>query len=431
MEVVYPRCCGLDVHKKSVTACAVVAGPAGAAARTLRVFGTMTQDLRELAAWLAAQGVTHVAMESTGVYWKPIWDTLEAAGGFGLLLVNAGHIKQVPGRKTDVRDAEWLADLLRHGLLRASFVPDRAQRELRELTRYRTALVRERATEVNRLQKTLEGGNIKLAAVASDVAGTSGRAMLAALVGGADDPAALADLALRRLRAKLPELARALEGDFGPHQRFLVARQLAHLDFLEAEVARLDAEVAARLRPYEAELARLDTLPGIGRRTAEVILAELGPDLTRFASARHLASWAGMCPGNRESAGKRLSGKTRKGNKWLRAALVEAAHGAARTKGTYLAAQYRRLAARRGKKRAAVAVGHSLLTIIYHVLTEGTAYRDLGPTYFDARDRSAVERRLVGRLEALGHRVVLEPRPPAGPPAPARPDDAQQLPVAV
>ena len=434
MGVVYERCCGLDVHKRSVTACAVVPGPDGAPVRTLRLFGTMTGDLRQLAAWLAAQGVTHVAMESTGVYWQPVWNVLEAAARFTLLLVNPGHLQRVPGRKTDVRDAEWIADLLRHGLLTGSFVPSREQRELRELVRYRTALIRERATEVNRLQKVLEGANIKLAAVASDIAGASGRAMLAALVAGEADPAALADLVQRRLRAKLPELERALEGAFGPHQRFLVARQLAHLAFLEGEIARLDAEVAARLRPHAAALARLDTIPGIGRRTAEVLLAELGPDLARFASARHLASWAGLCPGNRESGGKRLSGRTRKGNTWLRAALVEAAHGAARTRGTYPAAQYRRLAARRGAKRAAVAVGHSLLTIVYHVLTEGTVYRDLGAAYFDQRDREAVERRLTGRLQALGYRVVLEPREaPAAPPpaaAPAGPAP-HEVPVAV
>ena len=412
MEVVYPRCCGLDVHKKSVTACVIVPGPDGTPGKTHREFGTMTEDVRGLRDWLVAEGVTHVAMESTGVYWQPLWNILEETVGVTLLLVNAAHIKQVPGRKTDVRDAEWIAELLRHGLLRGSFVPSREQRELRELTRYRTLLVRERATEVNRLQKTLEGANIKLAAVASDVVGASGRAMLVALVGGATDPVALADLAQRRLRAKLDALAQALDGTFGAHQRFLVARELAHLDFLAQELARLDAEVATRLRPWAAELALLDTIPGIGRRTAEVLLAELGPDLGRFASAQHLASWAGMCPGNKESAGKRLSGKTRKGNRWLRAALVESAHGAARTRGTYPAAQYRRLAARRGAKRAAVAVGHTLLTIIYHVLTEGTPYRDLGATYFDQRDREAITRRAVGRLQALGYAVALTPRDP-------------------
>ena len=403
MEVVYARCCGLDIHKRSVVACVIVPDAAGKPKRTIRRYSTMTDDLLRLGDRLASEGVTHVALESTGVYWKPVYNLLE--GRFALLLVNAQHLKAVPGRKTDVCDAAWLAELLRHGLLEGSFVPDRAQRELRELTRYRTSLIRERAREANRVQATLEGANIKLAAVA--------------------------DLAQRRLRARLPALERALAGRMGAHQRFLLARQLAHIDVLDAQIARLDAEVAARLRPFEAELARLDGIPGIGRRTAEVVLAEIGTDLRRFPTAQHLASWAGMAPGNKQSAGKRLSGRTRKGNRWLRAALVEAAHGAARTKGTYLAAQYRRLAARRGAKRAAVAVGHSLLVIAYHLLREQTTYRDLGSTYFDARDREAVARRAVGRLQALGFTVTIQR---AAPPAPAHPQgsaDVPEVPVAV
>jgi transposase len=431
MEVVYARCCGLDIHKRSVVACVIVPDAAGKPKRTIRRYSTMTDDLLRLGDRLASEGVTHVALESTGVYWKPVYNLLE--GRFALLLVNAQHLKAVPGRKTDVCDAAWLAELLRHGLLEGSFVPDRAQRELRELTRYRTSLIRERAREANRVQATLEGANIKLAAVASDVLGASGRAMLAALIAGATaaDAPAVADLAQRRLRAKLPALERALAGRMGAHQRFLLARQLAHIDVLDAQIARLDAEVAARLRPFEAELARLDGIPGIGRRTAEVVLAEIGTDLRRFPTAQHLASWAGMAPGNKQSAGKRLSGRTRKGNRWLRAALVEAAHGAARTKGTYLAAQYRRLAARRGAKRAAVAVGHSLLVIAYHLLREQTTYRDLGSTYFDARDREAVARRAVGRLQALGFTVTIQR---AAPPAPAHPQgsaDVPEVPVAV
>jgi transposase len=419
MDVVYERCCGVDVHKKTVVACAIIpdpAGPEGSPTRTVRTFGTMTDDLLHLGDWLAGLGVTHVAMESTGVYWQPLWNLLE--GTFELLLVNAQHVKAVPGRKTDVRDSEWLADLLRHGLLRASFVPERPQRELRELTRYRTALVRERATEANRLQKTLEGANVKLAAVASDVLGVSGRAMLAQLVAGgpmAEDPVALADLAQRRLRAKLPALEQALVGRMGDHQRFLLAQQLAHIDFLDQTIARLDAEVQERLRPFVAQLGQLDAIPGVGRRTAEVLVAELGTDMARFPTAKHLASWAGLCPGNKESAGKRLSGKTRKGDAWLRAALVEAAHSAARTRGSYLAAQYRRLAARRGRKKAAVAVAHSILIIVHHLLRDGTAYTDLGDTYFDQRDRLALQRRLVHRLETLGHRVTLEPLTPLTP----------------
>jgi transposase len=347
------------------------------------------------------------------VYWKPVYNLLE--GSVELLLVNARHVKAVPGRKTDARDCEWLAELLQHGLLRASFVPHREQRELRELTRYRTSLVRERTAEGNRRQKTLEGANIKLAAVATDLLGKSGREMLAGLVAGATDAAALAQLAKGRLREKLPELEQALQGRFGAHQRFLVAQQLAHIDFLDASIARVSAEIAERVRPVEDALDRLDTIPGIGRHVAESLVAEIGVDMERFPTAGHLASWAGMCPGNNESAGKRQSGKTRKGSPWLRALLVQAAHAAARKKDTYLAAQYRRLAARRGRNKAAVAVGHTILVVAYHLLRRGTEYDDLGPRYFDEHDRQAVERRLVRRLERLGYAVALTPAAAASP----------------
>jgi transposase len=411
MEVIYARCCGLDIHKQTVVACVIVPGAERQPRKVVRTFGTMTADLLALSDWLAAESVTHVAMESTGVYWKPVWNLLE--GSFELLLANARHIKAVPGRKTDVRDCEWIADLLRHGLLKASFVPDRGARELRELTRYRTSLVRERTAEANRLQKTLEGANIKLAAVATDILGKSGREILAALVAGSTDAAALAQLAKGRLREKLPALERALVGRFGAHQRFLVAQQLAHLDFLDVAIAEVSAEVAERLRPFEAAVLRLDTIPGIGRYVAETLVAEIGMDMSRFPTAAHLASWAGMCPGNNESAGKRRSGKTRKGSPWLRALLVQAAHAAARKRDTYLAAQYHRLAARRGTSKAAIAVGHTILVIAYQLLRRGTEYQDLGPRYFDEHDRQAVERRLVRRLEALGHKVTLEPAHPA------------------
>ncbi len=408
MRMVYERCCGLDVHKKTVVACVLVPGVDGRPRKEIRSFGTMTLDLERLAAWLAAEGVTHVAMESTGVFWQPIWNLLEER--FTLLLANAQHIKAVPGRKTDVRDCEWIAELLQHGLLPASFVPDRDQRELRELTRYRTTLLQERAAVVNRLQKTLEGANIKLAAVASNVVGASARRMLEQLVGGATDPAVLAECAKGKLRAKRPALEQALVGQFGPHQRFLVAQHLAHLDFLDESIERASTEIAARMQPVAEALARLDTIPGVGRRTAETLLAELGTDMTRFPTAGHLASWAGMCPGNDESAGKRRSGKTRKGNPWLRTALVEAAQAAARTKDTYLAAQHRRLAARRGGKKATVAAGHTILIIVYHLLSgQDDHYRELGGQYFDERDRQAVERRLVKRLERLGYTVALTP----------------------
>jgi transposase len=408
MDVIYPRCCGLDVHKREVVACVVTPGPDGRPSKAIRAFGTMTPDILALADWLAAHEVTHIAMESTGVYWKPIWNLLEDQ--FELLLVNARHVRVVPGRKTDAKDCEWLADLLRHGLLTGSFVPDRAQRELRELTRYRTSLVRERTAETNRLQKTLEGANIKLASVATDILGRSGREMLAALVAGQTDGADLAQLAHGRLREKLPQLEQALVGCVGPHQRFLVAQQLAHIDFLDASIAQVSAEIAARVRPDEEAIARLDTIPGVGRSVAEVLVAEVGADLTRFPSGKHLASWAGLCPGNQESAGKRHSGKTRKGSPWLRGCLVQAAHAAARTKGTYLAAQYRRLATRRGRAKAAVAVAHSILIIAYHVLTEGTVYCDLGGNYFDERDRQGVARRLLHRLQDLGYGVTLIPQ---------------------
>ena len=410
MDVLYSHCCGLDVHKRSVVACLITPGPAGQPVKTVRTFGTMTDELLTLADWLAAAGCTHVAMESTGVYWQPIYNLLEDR--FHLLLVNARHSKAVPGRKTDVRDCEWLADLLRHGLLKPSFVPERPQRELRELTRYRLALVQARTAEVNRLQKTLESANSKLAGVATDILGVSGRQMLNALVEGTTDPETLAELAKGALRSKLPQLQQALVGRVGAHQRFLIAEHLAQLDSLDASIARVSTEIADRLRPLQETLARLDTIPGIGCYLAEALVAEIGTDMTRFASAAHLASWAGMCPENNESAGKRRSGKTRKGNPWLRALLVQAAHAAARRKNTYFAAQYARVGARRGKKRAAVAVGHTILTVAYYVLQRGTEYQELGPHWFDQEDRRAVERRLVRRLEALGNKVTLVPNTP-------------------
>jgi transposase len=406
MRIQYPCCCGLDVHKRSVVACRRVITGDGELLETVRTFGTMTRDLLALLDWLREAAVTHVAMESTGVYWQPIWNLLESH--FTLLLVNAQHVKRVPGRKTDVSDAAWLAELLQYGLLAPSFVPERPQRELRELTRYRTTLVQERTAEVNRLQKTLEGANIKLAAVATDLTGKSAREMLAALVAGQADPAELAQMARGRMREKLPQLEQALTGQFGTHHRFLVARQLAHLDHLESLIGELDAEIETRLRPFDTAIERLDAITGVGRRTVEAMLAETGTDLERFPTDKHLASWAGMCPGNHQTGGKRQGGKTRKGNRWLRAALVQAAHAAARAKGTYLAAQYQRLVARRGKKRAAVAVGHSILVIFYHMLRDGTEYRDLGPTYYEERDRQVVIQRMVQRLERLGCNVILE-----------------------
>jgi len=406
MEILHQRCCGLDVHKKSVVACLLTPGSRGEPGKETRTFSTMTADLLAMAQWLEGEGCTHVAMESTGSYWKPIYNLLEDR--FELLLVNARHLKAVPGRKTDVKDAEWIAQLLRHGLVRGSFVPNRRERELRELLRYRTSLIRERSSEVNRVQKVLEGANIKLASVAANVVGVSGRAMLEAMIVGVDDPAALASLAMGRMRSKKTTLESALEGRMSAHQRFILAEQLRHIDDLDATIARLSAEIEERQRPFVEAAGRLMTIPGIGLRTAQLILAEIGPDMSAFPSAGHLASWAGLCPGQDESAGKRRSGRTRKGNPWLRSALVEAAQTAGRTK-TYLAEQYHRIAGRRGKRRAAIAVAHSIIVIIYHLLAKGSTYEDLGYRYFDERDQQRTTRRLVQRLSALGYTVT--PRP--------------------
>jgi transposase len=402
MRVVHERCCGLDVHKRTVTACVIT--PEG---QESRAFGSMTKDLLQLGDWLIAKEVSHVAMESTGVYWKPVYNVLEGLG-LELLVVNAYHIKTVPGRKTDVKDAEWIADLLRHGLLRGSYIPDRPQRELRELVRYRKALIHQRVQVVNRIQKVLEGANIKLSAVATDIVGLSGRAMLEAMVAGEEDAPTLADLARGRLRRKLGDLEEALRGVVGPHQRFLLASLLRHLGFLDEEVRQADEEVEDRMRPFQDVLQRLDTIPGVGRRAAEQVVAEIGLDMSRFPTAGHLASWARVCPGNNESAGKRLSGCTGKGNPWLRSALVEAAWPAARSRNTYLSSQYHRLAARRGSKRAIVAVAHTILVIVYHLIKDGISYRELGGNYFDEREREATVRRSVRRLHRLGYKVTVE-----------------------
>jgi transposase len=412
MDLLYPSCAGLDVHKETVVACVRRLDAKGKPQAQTRTFGTMTGQLLELADWLAEHGVTHVAMESTGVYWRPIWNLLEDQ--FQVLLVNAQHIKQVPGRKTDVKDAEWIAQLLQHGLLRGSFVPCTPQRELRELTRQRRQLIQAKAAVANRIQKVLEDANLKLASVATDVLGVSGRDMLRAVIAGQDDPEALAELARRRLRAKIPQLRLALNGRVTEHHRFLLGLLLEEVEQQEAWIARLTARITEVLpSPFAEAVQRLATIPGIEERAAENILAEIGTDMGRFPSADHLASWAGMCSGNRESAGKRQSGRTTKGNRWLRATLVQCAWAASHTKGTYLAAQYRRLAGRRGKKRALVALGHTILVIIYHLLKGQTTYRELGADYFDRLDTERLTRGLVRRLERLGHKVTLQPQEPA------------------
>ena len=404
MDVLHERCAGLDVHKKMVMACRVSPDAEGRPTKVVRSFKTTTAELLLLAEWLGEVGVTHVAMESTGAYWQPIWNLLEHR--FTLLLANARHMKAVPGRKTDVKDAEWIADLLRHGLLQPSFVPELDGREIRELARYRDALVQERTAELNRLHRTLERGNIRLGSVASDLSGQSARAMLAQLLAGERDAAVLAELAQGRMRTKLPDLREALEGKFGTHQAFLVSRQLEHIDELERLIAEVGEQLAERQRPFETELGLLDTIPGVGRYIAEVILAEIGTDMGQFPSAGHLASWAGLCPGNHESAGKRKSGKTRKGSKWLRRNLVIAAQAAARGK-TYLAALYRRLVVRKGAKKAAIAVAHALLVIAYQLLKQRTTYVDLGADYFERRQQERVVPQLIKRLESFGY--VVQP----------------------
>jgi len=375
--------------------------------KEVRTFGTVTAELLRLGDWLQEEGVTTVAMESTGVYWKPVFNVLESTG-LELLVVNAQHIKAVPGRKTDVKDAEWIADLLRHGLVRASFIPERPQRELRELVRYRKTVVEQRAHLVQRIQKLLEGANIKLSDVASDIVGVSGTAMLRALANGESDLDRLVDLAKTSLRNKREELRLALEGSFGSHQRFLLGKQLDQLEFLDRQIADLNLEVEQRLRPFEALLIRLDAIPRIGPRNAEQILVEVGTDMSRFPTAAHFASWAKLCPGNDESAGKRRSGRTGMGSRWLRSTMVEAAWSASRVRNSYFAAQYHRLVPRRGKRRAAVAVAHSMLIAIYHLIKDGTVYQDLGPNHFDELDRQRITHCAVRRLQALGYLVTLE-----------------------
>ncbi len=406
MELLISRCAGMDVHQATVVVTVRIPDEAGGRRSITETFGTMTPDLLALRDWLHAYGVTHVALESTGVYWKPVYYVLEA--GYTLLLINMHDLKRVPGRKTDVKDSEWLAQLLECGLLKASFVPPPPIRELRDLTRYRVQQVRDQAQETNRLCKVLEDAGVKLTSVVSDVMGVSGRAMLAAMMEGTTDPAVLAELARGRLRTKLPALRRALEGRFRSHHAFLLQQILTKIDFLGETIERLTQEIDARVAPFEPMLAALDTIPGVDRIAAISIVAETGGAMHRFPTAGHLCSWGAMCPGQNESAGKRRSGKTRKGNRYLRRTLIQSALAATRKRDSALQAKYHRVKRQRGHKKAVVAVGHQILEIAYFVMRDGVTYHELGADYFDRRHADRAARRHVKHLEALGFRVTIE-----------------------
>jgi transposase len=404
MEVVYPRCAGLDVHQHSLAACARIVD-SGRVRQEVRTFETTTHGLLDLCDWLSAEGCTHVAMESTGVYWKPVWHVLEPA--FELVLANAMHIRNVPGRKTDVGDATWIADLLAHGLIRGSFVPPTPVQELRDLTRTRKQLVREIAQHVQRLQKTLEDANIKITGVISDVLGKSGRALVEALIAGETDPERLVELARGRLKAPRARLVEALRGRVREHHRFLLHLHLAQVDGLRAAVQQVEGRIGETLRPFRERAELLTTIPGISDTVAHVIVSEIGIDMSRFPTSAHLISWAGLCPRNDESAGKRRSTRIRKGAPWLKTTLVQAAWAASHKKGSYLRAQFLRLKSRRGPMKAIIAVAASMLTAAYHMLRTGQAYHDLGETYFDTRDKTRIARRLIRRLHDLGLEVEV------------------------
>lgn len=406
MQTLVERGCGLDVHQATVVACLLILQKDGKVHKQVRTFATTTRELVSLRAWLLAEGCTHAAMESTGVYWKPIYAVLE--GALEIVVANAQHVKKVPGRKTDVKDAEWLADLLCHGLLRSSFVPPKPIRELRDLVRYRRKLVESQAAERNRLLKVLEGANIKLASVATDVFGVSGQLMLRALIEGKANPQEMAVLAKGKLRSKIPELELALEGNIEEHHRFLLELQLQRLQAAEQDLATLEQRIQQKLEPYATQLELLDEIPGVDWAVAAVIIAELGVDMSVFQTVSQLVSWAGVCPGNNESAGKRKSSRITKGNVYLKSALVEAATAAARAKGTYLRDKFYRLKARRGYKRAVVAVAHKILVATYHMLSQNVSYNDLGDLYLDKLNKHHLTRNLVHRLERLGFQVTLE-----------------------
>ncbi|MBM3749303.1 MAG: IS110 family transposase [Acidobacteria bacterium] len=411
MQVVYARCAGLDVHKKTVSACVSVCEADGGKRQQLRTFGTFTRDLLALADWLKQNAVTHVAMEATGIYWRPVWAVLESQ--FEQMLVNPQHIKAVPGRKTDAKDCEWIADLLQHGLLRGSFVPPTPIQDLRDLTRYRAELRQSQNRVANRIQKFLEQANLKLSSVASDALGVSGRRMLEAIIAGEADPEQLAQLARGRLKSKVAELELALEGRVRDHHRFLLAEYLDEWEALGERIKRIEVEIHQQIGPFEEAVALWKTVPGVDRVTACNLVAEVGVNMSQFSSAQHLASWAAVCPGNHESAGKRKSGRTRDGNRWLRRSLCQAAWAVTRKKDCYLSAQFKRLASRRGVKRAVMAVAHTMLIVGYHMLKTGQGYRELGGDYLEQTNKHQLQRYYVKRLQRLGLRVTVEPVPEA------------------
>lgn len=405
MEAIIERCCGIDVHKKTITACLMTGAAGKTPSKTIKTFSTMTQDLLACRDWLISEGCTHAVVESTGVYWKPLFNVLEDA--IEVILANARHIKNVPGRKTDVKDCEWLAQLLRHGLVKGSFIPPKPIRQLRDLTRYRQKLVQQRSSELNRLQKFLEDANIKLSSVVSDINGVSAQEMIGHLIADDMNPEQMAELAKGRLRTKLPELEKALAGYLSDHQRLLLKVSLQMIGSFDEAIEKLSRQIDIQMTPFEPTSERLQSLPGVKKNAAERIIAEIGVDMNQFPSDGHLSSWAGISPGNNESAGKRYSGRITPGNKWLKSCLTEAAWAASRTKNTYLKARYHRLAARRGKKRAIVAVGHTILIMAYHIIKEQSTYKELGADYFERLNEQAIIRRLTSRIEKLGYLVEL------------------------
>jgi transposase len=409
MEAIIERCCGIDVHKKTIVACLMVGKPDGNPQKTIKTFSTMTRDLLACKDWLESEDCTYVAMESSGVYWKPVFNILEDS--MEVILANARHIKNVPGRKTDVKDCEWIAQLLRHGLIKGSFIPPKPIRELRDLTRYRRKLIQTKSSELNRIHKLLEDANIKLSSVVSDINGISAQDMIYHLIKEDMSPKEMAELARGRLRKKITELEKALEGSLREHHRLILKVSIQMIASYDNAIDKLDREIDQRMEPYREESERLQSIPGLKKKTAESIVAEIGVDMNRFPSHCHLSSWAGVSPGNNESAGKRRSGKSTPGNRWLKGSLTEAAWAASKSKGTYLKVRYHRLASRRGKKRACLAIGHTILIMAYHIIKEQCTYRELGADYFDRLNEAHIIRRLTSRIQALGYHVSIERLP--------------------